>query len=200
MQSKAATVEEYLRQLPPDRREAISAVRKVILRNLGKGYQECMQYGMIGYCVPHSIFPDGYHCDPRQPLPFAGLASQKQYMSIYLISGYAAPAVSRKFQIAWAKTGKKLDMGKCCIRFKRAEDLALDVIAQTIREFPVKKYIELYTTSIRTMNKQAAKRAAARDQASTSAVKTSKKTSPQSRTKAQTKARGSTSRPAPRSR
>ncbi|MBL8999573.1 MAG: DUF1801 domain-containing protein [Phycisphaerae bacterium] len=200
MQSKAATVEEYLRQLPPDRREALSVVRNVILKNLGKGYQEGMQYGMIGYSVPHSIFPDGYHCDPRQPLPFAGLASQKQYMSVYLISGYADPVVSRKFQIAWAKTGKKLDMGKCCIRFKKVEDLALDVIAQTIREFPVKRYIELYTTSIRTMNKQAAKRAAARDQASTSAVKSSKKTTPQSRTKAQTKARGSTSRPAPRSR
>src|SRR5712671_3188102 len=88
MQSTAFTVEEYLAELPEDRRTAISAVRDVILANLPAGYAEGMQYGMIGYCVPHSIFPAGYHCDPKQPLPFAALASQKNYMSLYLMSVY----------------------------------------------------------------------------------------------------------------
>jgi hypothetical protein len=88
MQSKATTVEQYLAELPADRRAAIQAVRQVILKNLDKDYREGMGYGMIGYCVPHTVFPAGYHCDPKQPLPFAGLASQKNYMSVYLMGLY----------------------------------------------------------------------------------------------------------------
>ena len=88
MQSKATTVAKYLEELPPDRRAALCAVRTVILKNLDRDYQEGMQYGMIGYFVPHSVFPPGYHCDPRQPLPFAGLASQKNHMSLYMMSAY----------------------------------------------------------------------------------------------------------------
>src|SRR5688572_8959727 len=85
MQSKAQTVNDYLAELPDDRRAAIEAVRKVIRKNLPKGYEEGMQYGMIGYHVPHKLYPPGYHCDPKQPLPFAALASQKNYMSVYLM-------------------------------------------------------------------------------------------------------------------
>ena len=90
MQSKAATVEQYLAELPADRRHAISAVRELIRKNIDKGFQEGMQYGMIGYTVPHNLYPAGYHCDPKQPLPFVCLASQKNYMSLYLMCVYGS--------------------------------------------------------------------------------------------------------------
>ncbi len=144
MQSKAATVEQYLTELPADRREAIRAVRDVILRNLDKDYEEGMTYGMIGYYVPHRIFPDGYHCNPSQPLPFANVASQKNHMAVYLMTIYDGADQEKWFRAAWAKTGKKLDMGKCCVRFKRLEDIALDVIGEAIRRVPAKKYVEWY--------------------------------------------------------
>ena len=126
MQSKATTVTEYLKSLPEDRRKALQAVREVMLKNLDKAYQESMSYGMMGYSVPHSLYPAGYHCDPKQPLPFAALASQKNYMSVYLMCVYGHSGEDEWFRKAWAKTGKKLDMGKSCIRFKRVEDLALE--------------------------------------------------------------------------
>lgn len=148
MQSKAATVEQYLAELPEDRRAIIQAVRKVILKNLDKGYEEGMQYGMIGYYVPHRVYPPGYHCDPKQPLPFAGLASQKNYISLYLMCIYSDPVHLKWFQQAWAKTGLKLDMGKGCVRFKKLEQVPLDVIAATINRVPVAKYIEHYASVI----------------------------------------------------
>jgi hypothetical protein len=142
MSAQPTTVAEYLAALPEDRRKDIEAVRRVILENLDKDYEEGIQYRMIGYYVPHRVHPAGYHCDPKQPLPFAGLASQKNYMSLYLMCIYGGTERTRKFQEAWAKTGKKLDMGKACIRFKRSQDLALDVIANTIKAVPAKKYVE----------------------------------------------------------
>jgi hypothetical protein len=149
MQSKASTVEDYLRSLPEDRRAAISAVRDVILKNLDASYEEGLQYGMIGYYVPHRVYPKGYHCDPKQPLPFAALASQKNHMSLYLISVYCgcvddSPGNehAKWFREAWAKTGKKLDMGKACIRFKKVEDLPLDLIGEAIRRVPASMYID----------------------------------------------------------
>jgi len=155
MQSKATTVDAYLKELPPDRRSAIEAVRKVILKNLDKDYEEGMQYGMIGYHVPHKLYPAGYHCDPKQPLPFACLASQKNYMSVYLMTEY--PIGDDWFRKAWAKTGKKLDMGKTCIRFKRVEDLALDVIGESIKRMPLKKYIQVYESVIKDSRRQTAR-------------------------------------------
>lgn len=146
MQSKATTVKDYLAGLPADRREAIAAVRGAILKNLDKDYEEGMQYGMIGYYVPHRIFPAGYHCDPRQPLFFAGLGSQKNHMAIYLMCVYGHEPTQKWFREAWAKAGKKLDMGKACVRFKKLDDVALDVIGEVIRRVPVKKYIEHYET------------------------------------------------------
>lgn len=144
MQSKATTVKQYLKELPPDRREAIEAVREVILKNLGSGYEEGMQYGMIGYYVPHSVYPPGYHCDPKQPLPFAGLASQKNHMSIYMMCIYGVPEHEAWFREAWAKTGKKLDMGKGCVRFRKLEDVPLRVIGQAIKRVPAKKFVDHY--------------------------------------------------------
>ena len=141
MQSSARTVDEYLKSLPAGRRTAISAVRKVILANLPEGYEECMSYGMIGYVVPHCIYPKGYHCDPSLPLPFANLASQKNHMALYLMCCYGDKATDQWFRKAWAAAGKKLDMGKSCVRFKKLEDVPLEVIGQLIARVPVKNYI-----------------------------------------------------------
>jgi len=141
MQSSAKTVAEYLKSLPADRRKAISAVRKVILANLPEGYEECMSYGMIGYVVPHRIYPKGYHCDPSLPLPYANLASQKNHMALYLMCCYGDKATDDWFRQAWAAAGKKLDMGKSCVRFKKLEDVSLEVIGQVIARVPVKNYI-----------------------------------------------------------
>lgn len=160
MQSKATTVDQYLASLPEDRRAAISAVREVILENLDDGYEEGIQYGMIGYYVPHKVFPAGYHCDPKQPLPFASLASQKSHMAVYLMCVYGQPEQEKWFRQAWAKTGKKLDMGKSCVRFKKLEDVALDVIGETIRRVPAKAYIAHYESVIRPPEKKKAPAAA----------------------------------------
>ena len=160
MQSKATTVEQYLASLPEDRRAAISAMRNAILKNLDKDYEEGMQYGMIGYYVPHKVFPAGYHCDPKQPLPFASLASQKNHMAIYLMGIYGQPREEKWFRDAWAKTGKKLDMGKSCVRFKKLEDVALDVIGEAIRRAPAKAYIQHYESVIRPPDKKKAPAAA----------------------------------------
>ena len=157
MQSKAKTVKEYLAGLPDDRREAIRAVRAVILKNLPTGYEEGIQHGAIGYFVPHSVYPTGYHCDPKQPLPFAGLASQKNYISIHLMSVYSDPKQEAWFRAAWAKSCKKLDMGKACVRFKKIQDLPLQVIGQAIKRVPVKKFIEQYEGVLNSAGKRASK-------------------------------------------
>jgi hypothetical protein len=142
MQSKAPTVAAYLQELPAERRTLLDAVRKVIRANLDKGIQEVMNYGMIGYVIPHSIYPDGYHCDPSKPFPFGGLASQKNYCSLYLFPIYAE--AEDWFRAEWKKGGKKLDMGKCCIRFKRLEDLDLDVLARALRRFTIAQTLQCY--------------------------------------------------------
>ena len=141
MKSAAKTVEEYLRSLPADRREAISAVREAILAHLPEGYEECMSYGMIGYVVPHSIYPAGYRCDPKLPLPYANLGSQKNHMALYLMCVYGDKATEQWFRKAWQAAGKKLDMGKNCVRFKKLEDVSLEVIGQVIARAPVNEYI-----------------------------------------------------------
>lgn len=154
MQPKATTVKGYLADLPADRRAALEAVRAVILKNLDKGFEEGVQYGMIGYYVPHSIFPAGYHCDPKQPLPCAALGSQKNHMSLHLMAIYGDPELNAWFTAAWKKTGKKLDMGKACVRFKKVEDLALDVIGELFRRATAAKYIGRYQATLATMAKK----------------------------------------------
>jgi Domain of unknown function (DU1801) len=140
MQSKAKTVEQYLSELPEGRREAIAAVRKVILDHLPKRYEEVMQ-GMIGYVVPLERHPVTYN---KQPLAYAGLASQKNYMALYLSNVYADEATAAWFKAEYAKTGKRLDMGKSCVRFRKLEDLPLPVVAKTIARTPVSEFIESY--------------------------------------------------------
>lgn len=175
MQSKATTVEAYLAELPADRRAVVEQVRAVIRANLHSGFEEGIQYGMIGYYVPHRLYPPGYHCDPKQPLPFAGISSQKNYISMYLGCVYGSDAVAEKFKRAWAATGKKLDMGKACIRFKKPEDLALDVIADTIKSISAAGYIAYYESAIKTTRNRPAK-AAVKKAAKTSSRRTAKKT------------------------
>ncbi|MBI5763745.1 MAG: DUF1801 domain-containing protein [Planctomycetes bacterium] len=183
MQSKATTVKEYLAELPADRRAAVSAVRDVILKNLDKDFEEGMTYGMIGYYVPHRIYPNGYHCDPRQPLPFAGLASQKNHMSLYVMSLYSNSDEEKRFRAAWAKTGKKLDMGKCCIRFKKLDDLPLNIIADMFRRTSVKQWIAYYEKSMLANSQRKTKGPPGKAADSASSKKNAKKVVKKSRKK-----------------
>lgn len=148
MAAKPSTVKAYLDNLPEDRRKAIRKVRATVNRGLPKGYKEGVQYGMIGWFVPHRLYPDGYHCDPKQPVPFAGLASQKNYMSLYLMCIYGNPKHRAWFEKAWAKSGKKLNMGKSCVRFKSIDDLPLDVIEEAVAKVSVNKFLKEYETLI----------------------------------------------------
>jgi hypothetical protein len=180
MQSKAATVHEYLDSLPPDRREAIEALRAVILANLDPLFAEGMQYGMIGFFLPHSVYPAGYHCDPRQPLPFAALASQKNHIGIYLFCIYGDDGTSQRFQEEWRSTGKRLDMGKGCVRVKRLSDVPLEVLAAAIRRMDAKSFVEFYERA-RDMPRTPREKLAATKRSSPKAAKqvarkTSKKT------------------------
>ncbi len=144
VKSDAATVEEYLAGLPEERREAMQAVRQVVLANLPDGYEECMAYGMIGYVVPLSRYPDTYN---KQPLGFAALASQKQYMSLYLNNVYDNPETLEWFTSAYTASGKRLNMGKSCVRFKRLDDLPLDVVGQAIARTSVDDFLTSYEES-----------------------------------------------------
>jgi hypothetical protein len=148
MQSRATTVSQYLAELPDDRRSAIEAVRAVILENLETDYEEGMQYGMIGYYVPHHVYPPGCHNNPKEPLPFINLASQTNFMTLHALSLYPGGDHLAWFQRSWAATGKKLDMGNCCIHFKHLDDLPLGLIAELVRRIPAKKYAERYASLI----------------------------------------------------
>jgi len=148
MQSKAKSVQEYLDSLPQERRAAIGAVRRVILQHLPKGYQETMQYGMITYAVPLSLYPPGYRCGKDVPLPYVSLASQKNYMSLYLCNIYGDKKAEQWFQSEFKASGKRLDMGKSCVRFKKLEDLPLGVIGKAIARTSVKDLIALYEKAI----------------------------------------------------
>jgi uncharacterized protein YdhG (YjbR/CyaY superfamily) len=149
MQSQAKTFDEYIQELPEDRREAISTLRALIKKNLPEGYEEGMGYGMPGYSVPLSRYPKGYLGRPDEPLPYIGLASQKNYMSLYLMNIYANKDHEKWFREAFKKAGKKLDMGKSCVRFKKLDDLPLDVIAKAVALTPVDKMIDYYESAPR---------------------------------------------------
>ncbi|MCH6550863.1 MAG: DUF1801 domain-containing protein [Planctomycetes bacterium] len=189
MPGKPTTVAQYLAALPKDRREALRAVRKVILDNLDAGYAEGLQSGAISYFVPHSVYPPGYHCDPSQPLPYVGIASQKNHMAIYLFCVYISEAQQRWFREAWLKTGKKLDMGKSCLRFKKIDDVALDVIGKTIKRTPAKKFIAHYESALGQTGRPASKKkskvtkAPAKKTAKTATRKVAKKTTKRMRKK-----------------
>jgi uncharacterized protein YdhG (YjbR/CyaY superfamily) len=150
MQSKANTADQYLSEVPPEKQEAINKLRKVILKNLPKGFKEVMSYGMIGYCVPHTIYPAGYHCNPQDPLPFAMLASQKNSVNFYHMGIYMEPKLLTWFTDEYAKTGLgKLDMGKSCMRFKKAENIPYKLIGDLMAKLTVEKWIELYEKKLK---------------------------------------------------
>ncbi len=144
VRSAAATVEEYLHELAPDRREAIQLVRELVLDNLPPGYVETMNWGMITYEIPLDRYPKTYN---SQPLMYAALASQKRYMSLYLMCVYSHRESRTWFEERYRASGKKLNMGKSCVRFRRVDDLPLDLIAETIAGTPVEDYIKFYEAS-----------------------------------------------------
>jgi len=145
MQSKANTPNEYLDSLPEDRRKVINELRKVIKKNLPKGFKEVMSYGMLGFVVPHSMYPDGYHCTPELPLPFLNLASQKNFIAIYHMGIYADPKLLGWFTKEFPKHSKsKLDMGKSCIRFKKPDDIPVKLIGELASKMTPEDWINLY--------------------------------------------------------
>ena len=145
MQSKAATPEEYIENLPDDRKTAVKKLRKIILKNLPKGFTECMNYGMLGYVIPHSLYPGGYHCDPRQPVPFMNIASQKNFIAVYHMGVYADKKLLDWFTKEYAKQSKtKLDMGKSCIRFKKFDQIPYKLIGELAGKMTPKDWLTLY--------------------------------------------------------
>lgn len=145
MQSKAATVEEYLEKLPGDRKKVMNELRNVVKKNLPKGFKECMGYGMIGYVVPHSIYAEGYHCNPELPLPFMNIALQKNFIAVYHMGVYADQKLLKWFQEEYAKAGVgKLDMGKSCIRFKNFDKIPYKLIGELASKITVDEWIAAY--------------------------------------------------------
>ena len=150
MQIKANSPEEYISAVPEERKEVISKLREVILKNIPKGFEEQMNYGMIGYVVPHSIYPDGYHCDTSLPLPFMNLASQKNFVAVYHMGIYSDPKLLEWFTTEYPKHSKyKLDMGKSCVRFKKIDDIPYDLISELLRKMSVEDWISLYEENIK---------------------------------------------------
>jgi uncharacterized protein YdhG (YjbR/CyaY superfamily) len=144
MQSDATTVEAYLASLPDDRREAMAQVRKAILANLPEGIVESMNWGMISYEVPLSTYPDTYN---GQPLSFAGLASQKHHMAVYLMGIYGSESLRASFEEDYRETGKRMDIGRACVRFKRIDDLPLDLVGKAIRAVTLSEFIAMHDES-----------------------------------------------------
>lgn len=150
MQSRAETVDQYIAELPDDRRKVITELRNQIKKNLPKGFEECMGYGMIGYVVPHSLYPAGYHCKPKDPLPFMNIASQKNFVAVYSMSIYANPKLLKWFTEAYGIAGVgKLDMGKSCIRFKRMDKIPYNLFGQLASKITPKEWIEYYQKTIK---------------------------------------------------
>ena len=145
MQIKAKNVKEYLKKVPKERIEYFKKLREAILTNLPNGFDEQLNYGMIGYVVPHDIYPGGYHCDPKLPLPFANIASQKNFIGFYHMGIYANPELLEWFVKEYPKhSDTKLDMGKSCVRFKKMDKIPYDLIGKLMRKMSVKDWIKLY--------------------------------------------------------
>ena len=150
MKSTANTPEEYIINLPDDRKQVMNTLRKTILDNLPKGFSETIDYGMIGYVVPHSMYPNGYHCDPKLPLPFMSIASQKNFIAIYHMGLYANPKLMNWFLQEYPKhCDTKLDMGKSCIRFKKMNQIPFALIGELSKKVTAKEWIETYEESFK---------------------------------------------------
>ncbi len=145
MKSAALTVDDYMASLPEDRKKAITELRKVIKKNIPKGFKEVMGYGMIGYVIPHTAYPNGYHCNPRDPLPFINIASQKNFIAIYHMGVYSDPKLLKWFTDEYKKqVPAKLDMGKSCIRFSKPENIPFKLIGDLASKMTPADWIERY--------------------------------------------------------
>lgn len=150
MQLKADTPENYMAQLTDDRKIVINNLRKTILENLPKGFEETISYGMIGYVVPHTLYPSGYHCDPKLPLPFLSIASQKNFIAVYHMGIYANKKILDWFVEEYPKhCKKKLDMGKSCIRFKNSDHIPYELIGELSRKITLEEWIKTYETHLK---------------------------------------------------
>lgn len=155
MQSKAATVDAYMAELPAERQKAMKELRKEIKKNLPKGFKEAMGYGMMGWSVPHSMYPAGYHCNPKDPLPFMGMASQKNFIAVYHMGVYADPKLLKWFTDAYAKAGVgRLDMGKSCIRFTNVEKIPYKLIGELASKITPEDWIRIYETNLKNSRKK----------------------------------------------
>lgn len=142
MPTTATTVNDYIDSLPEERKAAVTKLRKTINANLPKGFEEVMSYGMIGFVVPHSIYPSGYHCNPKLPLPFINIGSQKNYISLHHMGVYASKELLDWFVGAYEKVSSKLDMGKGCIRFKKPEEIPFELIGELAKKITVQQWID----------------------------------------------------------
>ena len=150
MQSNANTPEEYIDSLPEDRKSVINELRKMIKKSLPKGFEETMNYGMLGYVIPHSMYPEGYHCDPKLPLPFMNLASQKNFVAVYHMGIYADEELMQWFKDEYAKVvPTKLDMGKSCIRLKKMDQIPYELIGELASKITPQEWIASYETQIK---------------------------------------------------
>ena len=150
MTSKATSPEQYIQELPEDRVEAVQKLRKVVLDNLPEGFKEEMSYGMIGYVVPHSIYPAGYHCTPKLPLPFISFASQKNSVNFYHMGIYAKPELLNWFTTEYPKhSSAKLDMGKSCVRFKKMDQIPFELIGDLVQKMTVEEWISCYESNVK---------------------------------------------------
>ena len=155
MISAAATPDEYIESLPEDRKAVMSALRKEIKKNIPKGFAETMGYGAMGWVVPHSMYPAGYHCDPKQPLPFMGIASQKNFVAVYHMGVYANKKLLDWFTAEYAKQVKgKLDMGKSCIRFKKMDQIPYKLIGELASKVTPQEWIEMYENGFKDHRKR----------------------------------------------
>ena len=150
MKIEAKSVADYIKQLPDDRRSAIKKLRTLIRKNLPKGFKEQLSYGMPGWVVPHSKYPDGYHCDLKMPLPFMSIASQKNFIAVYHMGIYSIPDLMSWFTEEYPKhCTRKLDMGKSCVRFKQIEEIPYDLIGELASKITPAEWVEFYQLSLR---------------------------------------------------
>lgn len=150
MQSTAQTVNDYINELPEERKLAFSKLRNCILKNLPNGFKEEMSYGMLGYIVPHSLYPNGYHCNPKLPLPFINIACQKNFIALYHMGIYLKPELLEWFTTEYPKySTQKLDMGKSCLRFKKLDQIPFDLISELAGKMTVEDWIDCYETQIK---------------------------------------------------
>ena len=155
MQFKSKTILEYISQLTEDRKEPISKLRNIINQNIDRGFSEEINYGMIGWVVPHSLYPEGYHCDPKLPLPFMSIASQKHFIAVYHMGVYASPKLLEWFISEYPKyCSTKLDMGKSCIRFKKIENIPYNLIGELVTKMSANDWIMLYESNVKDARKR----------------------------------------------